>query len=651
MPVTVSHVLSATTPDDPAFEIRPSHWNSAHAMTLAISASEISGLFSNANGISFGLSQSSITASHNGLTSQSSQIVSANNGSYAFQTLSLSNANGISFGTSAGSAITASHNALTTAAASNHSHGNPTLALTNLTGTTASASNGFTLSLSAAAGGAASASNGSFAFNTIGFSNANNVTFGTSAGSIVTASVDGTSSISGTGALSISANGATISIGVPQLSLYASSNTTAQSSSSSFSLGSISIRGAGGVSVGYSAGEIVISGGAGGAGDGVNIMAAGTRTAATTGTVLWDTGNGITFGLNANGGSVMTASHNGLTSQSNQNVTAGNGGFAFQTLSFSDANRVSFGTSAGSAITASINARASTDAIGLNTAQTNVTWTVNSSGLSINAAGYAGTTTALTGAIAATVNSAGVNISVPATSSLVGSSGLSISTNGSTITAYAVARSEFNNLGGLAVAGAQQNNSHVSYQPFMLEWPLVASNLVIPCSIANVATAANNSTAYVDISVSAVLYTRNVSTLSSVASFNGSHTATWSSNATATVTAGKLLTATNAGTTLTPGNYWLAIHVSTNNTATGGANTTALGNTISMVLGSNISTAAQAIGQWGNQTNNTVGMYSGLGIHSTGATRASIDLASITVQGTSALNAPVAFGLRNATYQ
>lgn len=63
MPATVSHALSATTPDDPAYEIRPSHWNSSHLVTFAILAAEISGLFSNANGVSFGLSNSSITAS------------------------------------------------------------------------------------------------------------------------------------------------------------------------------------------------------------------------------------------------------------------------------------------------------------------------------------------------------------------------------------------------------------------------------------------------------------------------------------------------------------------------------------------------------------------------------------------------------------
>jgi hypothetical protein len=113
---------------------------------------------SNANGVSFGTSAgSAITASHNALTSQSNQNVTAGNGGFAFQTLSFSNVNGISFGTSAGSAITASHNALTTAALSNHSHG-------------------------------ASAANGSFGFQTLSFSNVNGISFGTSAGAAITAS-------------------------------------------------------------------------------------------------------------------------------------------------------------------------------------------------------------------------------------------------------------------------------------------------------------------------------------------------------------------------------------------------------------------------------------------------------------------------------
>jgi hypothetical protein len=64
MPATVSHALSATTPDDPNYEIQIKHWNSAHAITLNISATEISPLFSNSNGIEFGTTDGKITASY-----------------------------------------------------------------------------------------------------------------------------------------------------------------------------------------------------------------------------------------------------------------------------------------------------------------------------------------------------------------------------------------------------------------------------------------------------------------------------------------------------------------------------------------------------------------------------------------------------------
>lgn len=59
-------------------------------------------------------------------------------------------------------------------------------------------------------------------------------------------------------------------------------------------------------------------------------------------------------------------------------------------------------------------ARAATDALGLNTAGTNITWTANSSGVSINAAGYAGTATTMAAGLSATLNSVGLNLSVGA---------------------------------------------------------------------------------------------------------------------------------------------------------------------------------------------------------------------------------------------
>jgi hypothetical protein len=190
MPATISHALSMTTPDDSAYENQPQHWNSAHAVTFSVSATEISGLFSNANGISFGLSESSITASHNALTTamasnRGSDFVQATaafagtsaSGTIASNGISVSigpyittamasnrgsdfvQANAGFAGTSASGTIASNGISvsigpyITTAALSNHSHGNPTLALTNLSGTTASASDGLTLSLSAAAPG------------------------------------------------------------------------------------------------------------------------------------------------------------------------------------------------------------------------------------------------------------------------------------------------------------------------------------------------------------------------------------------------------------------------------------------------------------------------------------------------------------------
>jgi len=167
--------------------------------------------------------------------------------------------------------------------------------------------------------------------------------------------------------------------------------------------------------------QLSLSAGAGGAGDGVNILAAGTQTANTTGTVLFNDGGGVTFGMANSSVITATVRTDYLSTQSNQNITAANGGFAFQTLSFSNLNGISFGTSAGSAITASHNAittgRASNDGIGLNTAQTNVTWTVNSSGLSLNAGGYAGTgftsTTTAGTAVVGTQNTAGLSMGFP----------------------------------------------------------------------------------------------------------------------------------------------------------------------------------------------------------------------------------------------
>ena len=118
--------------------------------------------------------------------------------------------------------------------------------------------------------------------------------------------------IRGAGAASVGASaGNEFVVSVPvqtnqALNIFASSNTTAQSSSTVLDARSFTIRGVGAISVGASAGELILSVPVGGgAGDGYNLIAAGTQTAASTGTVLFQSSNGITFGMSDS--SVVTA--------------------------------------------------------------------------------------------------------------------------------------------------------------------------------------------------------------------------------------------------------------------------------------------------------------------------------------------------------
>lgn len=308
-------------------------------------------VMSNSNNVSFGLNGSTITAS----------------ASYPTQTAyQFSNSNGVTFGTN-GSTVTASVQTnyqsqgayLTTARASNDALGlntafsnvtatanssglsidargyagtGTTFAGTNVSASATLNSNGLNLALSApnAGGGAGDGYNiigvngaGTALSTTLQFSNSNNVSFGLNAGTI-TAS--------------------------------ASYSQSTQPVAASASNGSFNFS-----------------------------------------TLKFVETNGVTWATSTDGirASVKTdyqsSNANYLTSQSNQAFSASGGSSAFQTLNFANSNGITFSNSNGSVI-ASHNglttARASTDAVGLNTAQTNVTWTVNSSGISLNAGAY-----------------------------------------------------------------------------------------------------------------------------------------------------------------------------------------------------------------------------------------------------------------------
>jgi hypothetical protein len=153
----------------------------------------------------------------------------------------------------------------------------------------------------------------------------------------------------------------------------------------------------------------------------VQTQAAGdiARSGFTTTTIAGDVVAGTlnTDGLKLAVPAYLTAAAGGgLT---NIKVSAGTLSAHRSDISFNNSNGVSFGLETNGIITGSVKtdylttARASNDAIGLNTAKTNVTWTVNSSGLSLDAAGYAGTGTSATNA-SITMNSNGLAISVAA---------------------------------------------------------------------------------------------------------------------------------------------------------------------------------------------------------------------------------------------
>lgn len=600
MPATVYHSLSMTTPDDPAYENKPSDWNKSHLFTLNAAGSEISGAFGNGGGVTFGLSAdgkitASVPAGGGGLTNIN---VSAGTTSNNLSALTFNNANGITFGLDA-STITASHNGLT------------------------SQSNQ-----------AFSANGGSSAFQTLGFSDANGVTWSNSNGSVVASYSQSTHS-----------------------------HSTAP----------------GGI-------------------------AAGTQTA-TSGTVVFANSNGITFGMSNS--SQVTASYTvpstaGLISA--VNVSAGTTSNNLSALTFSNANGVSFGLNA-STVTATVATtyRASNDAIGLNTAQSNVTWTVNSSGLSLDARGYAGTGTSATNA-SITLNSNGLAISVNAggvsqtgpniadgngntiTSGTVvfsNSNGVSFGLNGSTMTASVDAGG-----GGIAIGaggatatsgtvvfsnsnnitfGLNNNTLTASFadpyesiyydqQDFVttigapingtasivlmdLGHNLKATRLDFMGSV-SAGTSNNTSSAAILWSATGVLYSQNAGTLSSIASATTASQVTWNSNSTSSVSGARLFSVPLTVST-DQGYYFLAVHLSTRATGQTGAATTSLGNTISMMGAGSAQFGAFSVAEFGVNTASS-GSWFGGGLYSGTTNFATIAMSNISRAGTFGNRAKIA---------
>lgn len=713
--VTVFDASGGTKTEAASNIVRPSDWNSSHAVTFAAAGSEISGAFSNTpGGVTFGLETNGyITAGApaggGGITAIN---VSAGTLSQNMSALTFNNGGGVTFGLAA-SVVTASVETnyqapgayLTTAMASNRGSdfiGTNTALTANGVSMTANSS-GLSLNFpafltTAQPPGAylttARASNDAVGLNTALTAGPLAWTVNSSGISLNAGSAAGTTSgfggnlISGsmthnTAGLNLSLNHpawlttaaqSNHSHGNPQLNLTNLSGTTASNSAGftlSLSAGNylttaaasdhshgnptLALTNLSGTTASNSAGfTLSLSAGAGGAGDGGNILAAGTRTAGTNSSVLFDNANGITFGLNAVGGSVMTASHNALTT-----------------------------------------ARASNDALGLNTAATNVTWTANSAGVSLNAAGYAGTGTTFAGANISgslTQNSAGINMSLsvaapgaaaennwfaltgntvgnttasgstialsggnnitlsgtngsviridaPASSSLVGVDPISISTAGSTISILHNADTYpyWNPQDGYVQVAGQQGNASMHIQPARAP-NVTFDRIAIPVVLSN----SSNSTGTVTVSFQMGIYTRNASTLSLMSSTSATQAFTYSGTVNNSTYAGMRLLTIPWSSSLAEGQYYVGIH---SRTTTGGTNAS-----FSQYLASQVNSVFSGI--IGAASNSSIQYTRGLGHYSaTFSTAVPNSVAFSQIQGSQsiALRQPV-FYFVNGTF-
>jgi len=352
-------------------------------------------------------------------------------------------------------------------------------------------------------------------------------------------------------------------------------------------------------------------------------------TSSASGTLQFSNSNGVTWGL-TNGAVIASVATSYLASNaSTAYMLTGERGNYFYTSNNTFANSTHTHGSAPSLtgpVSATSNSGAwslNVGAIGTGTSQTNVTWTVGTAGFALNASGYAGTVTGATNC-SVTANSNGVSVNV-------GAGG-----GEATISRW-VQPFQMTNAGQLV------NGSSVSFVPFVLQAPLACSGVRFAMSV-NGATTTNNTSGGMTMSASVVLYTRNVSTLSSINS--GSFgTSTWAtSNATGSMFGARQLSISFANSTLlTPGDYWLALHVST---ATAG--NTSLAKSISMAIGPDAGQSFLVLPAFGTSAVTTRAALMGLGIHSTGATRGTLAFSDMTgMAGTLATLANLWFELRN----
>lgn len=443
---------------------------------------------------------------------------------------------------------------------------------------------------------------------------------------------------------------------------------------------------------------------------------AGTTSSLQGTKIYFEGGNSITVSGNSNtvkfsvGNYITTAMLSNAATISNINVSGGTTSSNLSAIKFIDSQGISWSLDTGSKIYGTVKTNYAGTGTTFAGANISGSMTQDTAGLnlslSVAAPGAAaennwfnlsgdntdGNTTASGSTIGISVqgaltisgtNNSQIKISAPATSSIVGTNGITISTNGSTISVQPVYQSSYQNLPGLINSSALTFNQTSISQAvaFMLPFPISASFLRIPVlmttnstTIATMASATATASGALYSTLNAVIYSlgvgANSQSLQSVASGSAGYTFQQSVSITNSTRGSYTLAlsgqANGAGTTRTTqysisntnysfttnafteftsgrfldipfansipaGNYWLVLGMSTSTASAGAAGLAALTNC--NVRYSNHYGASQAnvgFGVFGS-TNMTSGGQLGQGFFSTagGGTTNSIPISAI----------------------
>ena len=334
----------------------------------------------------------------------------------------------------------------------------------------------------------------------------------------------------------------------------------------------------------------------------------------------------VGFSTSAGGSSIVISA-----TQSNQAVSAQGGSSSFQTLVFTNSNNVSFSNTGGS-VWGSYALNVSAGG-GTSNALSAITFT-NSNGVTFGLSTGAGVGT-MTASIATTYAGTGYTTGTTSGAAQVGT----LNTAGLSqllpyLTRYIWPPAQL--IAVTAPAGANESIQYVAVPA-----PITGSRIDALLAMSN-SSSAGAGTVTIQFSQYAIIYTRNVSTLSSLSSGSTQTTYTYASN-----TAGATYLTNSAiyplsvpiNFSLEPGEYFVGFNFVTS--------TTAASITMSMVGGNDIQTANNYV-EFANTATST-NLYAGMGVYSAATTGVvtRVSLSAINQTGSALSAANIALVFRN----